>query len=429
MKMISLDSLSKEYKLGQLTGLKDSLQNVLQKLRGGPTLERQRFLAINDISMSINKGEVVGIIGQNGAGKSTLLKLISGITIPTSGEIKIGGSIAPLIEVGAGLNPELTGRENIFLNAAILGVSKKIIREKIDDIVEFSELSEFIDTPLKRYSSGMQVRLGFSIATSLEADILIVDEVLAVGDLAFQRKCFDRIEQMLRGDEKTVLIVSHNIRQIARLCDRAILLDHGEVIADGPSAEICNLFYERSNEKVLSQKSGGEYSNSSVRSSGELELDEVEILDENNRPTDNVNSGDDLLVRIRFKLNRSFTKPEITIGTHTTDFVYLTSSSTAAFAERPDFEAGVHEVRYIIKDFPFVPGVYCIRFMMHDEFGRGIFLGETLKVFAVRPTGREQVEENAKNRIVNVNSEWLLSGNKFSYSQSRPGCILTEPVR
>jgi ABC-type polysaccharide/polyol phosphate transport system ATPase subunit len=157
---------------------------------------------------------------------------LASISKPTKGEVIVRGSVAPLIEVGAGVNPELTGRENIYLNGAILGIPKKIIRQKLDEIIDFSELEQFIDTPVKRYSSGMTVKLGFSIATSMDANILIIDEVLAVGDLAFQRKCFDKMEDLIIRQGKTVLLVSHNIRQIERICKRVILLDHGKVLAD-----------------------------------------------------------------------------------------------------------------------------------------------------------------------------------------------------
>ena len=191
------------------------------------------FKALDDVSFTVEEGEVVGIIGHNGAGKSTLLKLLSRITVPTSGRVAVKGKVAPLIEVGAGLIGEMTGRENIYLNGAILGMSQRELRKKFDEIVAFAELERFIDTPLKRYSSGMQVRLGFAVATSVEADVLIVDEVLAVGDMAFQRKCFDRMERLIKGMGKTVLLVSHNIRQVERMSTRAMLLSGGRIAAMG----------------------------------------------------------------------------------------------------------------------------------------------------------------------------------------------------
>ena len=223
MEIIQVEHLCKEFKLGQRNGFKQNIQNVLNRMRGVKQFENNKFKALNDVSFSIEKGEVVGIIGQNGAGKSTLLKLLSGISTPTKGKIMVNGSIAPLIEVGSGLHPELTGRENIILNSSIYRISKKIIMEKMDEIINFAELEEFIDTPVKRYSSGMRIRLGFSIATSIETDILILDEVLAVGDIAFQRRSFDRMEELIKNKEKTVILVSHNIRQVVRICNKVLL--------------------------------------------------------------------------------------------------------------------------------------------------------------------------------------------------------------
>ena len=212
MPIIQLNHVSKDYRLGTLTSLKDSVRNTVRRLRGQPVKKRAAFRALDDMDFSIEQGEVVGIIGNNGAGKSTLLKLLAKVTTPTAGHVAVNGKVAPLIEVGAGLVPDLTGRENVFLNATILGISRADIAARFDEIVAFSELESFIDTPIKRYSSGMKIRLAFAIATSVEAEILIIDEVLAVGDLAFQRKCFERMEDLIKGRGNTVLIVSHNIR-------------------------------------------------------------------------------------------------------------------------------------------------------------------------------------------------------------------------
>ena len=251
MPIIEVNHVTKEYRLGQLQSLRQAGLNALSRLRGRPVQARKPFKALDDVGFSIEQGEVVGIIGHNGAGKSTILKLLANISKPTSGSIQVKGKVAPLIEVGAGLVLELTGRENIYLNGAILGISKAEITRKFDDIVAFAELEEFIDTPIKRYSSGMQVRLGFSVATSVESDILIVDEVLAVGDLAFQRKCFDRMEDLIKNQGRTVLLVSHNIRQIERLCSRAIFLAHGQIRQDGPPGIVCPAFYDAMNTQIL----------------------------------------------------------------------------------------------------------------------------------------------------------------------------------
>lgn len=204
----------------------------------------EEFWALQDISFSVKKGEIFGIIGLNGAGKSTLLKVIAGVLKPTKGNVHINGSIAPLIELGAGFDMELSARENVFLNGAILGYSKHFIESKFDEIVEFSELHEFIDVPLKNYSTGMIARLGFSIATLVKPDILIVDEILSVGDFKFQDKCNDRINNMVRSGT-TVVMVSHAIDQIKNICTNVLWMEHGRIVDIGYANEICRSF-ERS---------------------------------------------------------------------------------------------------------------------------------------------------------------------------------------
>lgn len=206
------------------------------------TLKRQLsfedFVAVNDVSFDVKRGEVVGLIGLNGSGKSTTLKIISGILKPSSGSVVIRGKISPLIELGAGFDFDLTARENVFLNGAVLGYSKKEMLEKMDEIIEFSELHDFMDTPIKNFSSGMVARLAFAIATQIDPEILIVDEILGVGDFLFQQKCEQRINKMMSGGT-TVVIVSHSIEQIERLCDRVVWLDHGKVVMIGDTPEVC----------------------------------------------------------------------------------------------------------------------------------------------------------------------------------------------
>ena len=190
------------------------------------------------MDFDIRAGEVVGIIGRNGAGKSTLLKILSRITWPTTGEIDIHGRVSSLLEVGTGFHPELTGRENIFLNGSILGMSRREIKQKFDEIVDFAEVEKFLDTPVKRYSSGMYVRLAFAVAANLDPEILIVDEVLAVGDAQFQKKCLGKMQDVARHSGRTILFVSHNMNAVLQLCERAILLHQGQVLMDGPAAEV-----------------------------------------------------------------------------------------------------------------------------------------------------------------------------------------------
>ena len=249
---IAVEGLSKRYRLAHENGRGDGLRHRLERAFRNPwqflaTLPASSkthsddFWALRDISFDIAQGEVVGIIGRNGAGKSTLLKILSRITEPTSGTIRLKGRVASLLEVGTGFHPELTGRENIFLNGAILGMARAEIKSKFDDIVAFSEVEKFLDTPVKRYSSGMYVRLAFAVAAHLEPEILIVDEVLAVGDSAFQQKCLGKMAEVARSG-RTILFVSHNAAAVQQLCTRAILLASGQIANDGAPEEIIRFY-------------------------------------------------------------------------------------------------------------------------------------------------------------------------------------------
>lgn len=238
--VIKTENLTKEYKLGVIGSgtLRHDLQSWYARIRGreNPNLkigatqftDSDRFLALDSLNLEVNRGERLGIIGSNGAGKSTFLKLLSRVTAPTDGEIKFRGRIASMLEVGTGFHPELTGRENIYLNGAILGMSKAEITSKIDKIIEFSECEKFIDTPVKRYSSGMFVKLAFAVAAHLDAEILIMDEVLAVGDAKFQKKCINKMREIALSEDRTVLYVSHNMNTIRQLCSRCIVLEQGK---------------------------------------------------------------------------------------------------------------------------------------------------------------------------------------------------------
>lgn len=263
--IIKVDHVSKEYRLGAIGGgtLKGDLQSAWARLRGkedpngkigqGMHTGNDRFLALDDVSFEVKNGEALGIIGHNGAGKSTLLKLLSRVTGPTSGTICYNGRIASMLEVGTGFHPELTGRENVYLNGAILGMTKAEIDRKFDQIVEFAEMEKFIDTPVKRYSSGMYVKLAFAVAAHLDSEIMVMDEVLAVGDMKFQQKCLGKMGDAASQDGRTVLYVSHNMNTIRQLCTRCIVLDHGKVIFDGDVEEAINLYLQRSDtSRVLS---------------------------------------------------------------------------------------------------------------------------------------------------------------------------------
>ncbi|HLO83230.1 MAG TPA: polysaccharide ABC transporter ATP-binding protein [Chitinophagaceae bacterium] len=253
---IRVEGLSKLYRLGEISSgtIHQDFQRWLARVRGqedpyheiGADYEYSRGFswALNDVSFELQKGEILGVIGKNGAGKSTLLKILSKITRPTKGHVYLDGRVASLLEIGTGFHPEMTGRENIFMNGAILGMKRHEIKSKFDEIVEFSGIGKYIDTPVKRYSSGMYMRLGFSVTAFLEPEILIIDEVLAVGDIEFQSKCLGRINEVSKNDGRTVLFVSHNMDAIRSLCTQSILLDKGKLVKAGETEEVLREYSE-----------------------------------------------------------------------------------------------------------------------------------------------------------------------------------------
>ena len=261
---IRVTGLAKEYWIGArdepYKTLRESIVKAVQapihRLRGRPPEKRKRFLALDNINLSVDQGEVVGVIGRNGAGKSTLLKILSRITPPTKGRIELVGRVGSLLEVGTGFHPELTGRENIFLNGAILGMRRIEIAQRLDEIVAFAEVGEFLDTPIKRYSSGMHVRLAFAVAAHLHPEILLVDEVLAVGDNAFQRKCLGKVDEIAQSG-RAVIFVSHQMSQIRRLCSRVVWLQDGRLEAEGRTTEIVNRYESHIAERNAAETDSG----------------------------------------------------------------------------------------------------------------------------------------------------------------------------
>lgn len=243
--MIKVNNVSMKFNLGieKNFSLKQFFIDVLSPKKRKDKKQKSEFWALSDVNFEVAKGEVVGFVGSNGAGKSTLLKVIAGVMKPTKGNVEIGGNICPMIELGAGFDMDLTARENIFLNGAVLGYTKQFIEQKFDEIVAFSELQDFLDVPVRNFSSGMVARLAFSIATIVDPEILIVDEILSVGDIAFQQKSENKMRSMIGGGT-TVLFVSHSVNQIKSLCDRVVWLDHGKIKKIGPAKEICEEYEE-----------------------------------------------------------------------------------------------------------------------------------------------------------------------------------------
>lgn len=403
MAIIEVNHLTKEYRLGALTNVKESSLNLLRRIGGRKVHRRSNFKALDDVNFTIEEGEVIGIIGPNGAGKSTLLKHLANISKPTFGTVKVRGKVAPLIEVGAGVNPELTGRENIFLNGAILGIPKKIIRQKLDSIIDFSELEEFIDTPVKRYSSGMTVKLGFSIATSMDAEILIVDEVLAVGDLAFQRKCFDRMEDMIKRQNKTVLVVSHNLRQIEKLCSKVMLLKQGQIEVFDKPKKVCDIFYRQSDElivKKLGQKGRANTENE------EMKLISLELTVDGKR-AEKIKYLDDVVINIKYQIKKPLPLAVFGVGVHTTDFVNLSTHHSNEELEPKDLSPGIYHLKCRINQFPFLPGAYSIRAgMSSGRLNRLVFYAENLFNFQVLAI--EEDKEDLRQGFVAMNTQWQL---------------------
>ncbi len=314
--IIEVNNLGKKYKISTTeregyVALRDVLANFVKSF--GNVLKKSsrdileetnsnEFLALNDVNFHVEAGEVLGIIGRNGAGKSTLLKILSQITPPTTGEIKLRGRVGSLLEVGTGFHPELSGRENVFLNGAILGMRKKEIEEKFDEIVEFAGIEKFLDLPVKRYSSGMYVRLAFAVAAHLEPDILIIDEVLAVGDSEFQKKCLVKMNQITKNEGRTVLFVSHSMEAVKKLCTRCVVLDKGTVVFDGNTEEAIEIYNSIGINKQIKINSG-EYG-LKRRGSGTLSFTNIEILDKKNQEKNIFHMGEKVKFKMSYKINQ-----------------------------------------------------------------------------------------------------------------------------
>jgi lipopolysaccharide transport system ATP-binding protein len=303
--------LSKHYELGKeikipagiFPRLKYYLLSPFQWLLGQitPSKNKDLFWALNDVSFEIKKGEIVGFIGHNGAGKSTLLKLLSRITDPSSGYAEVNGSLASLLEVGTGMHPELTGRENIYMNGTILGMSKKQVSDAFNDIVQFSGVERFLDTPVKRYSSGMKVRLGFAIAAHLSPDILIVDEVLSVGDASFREKCLNKMNEV-SSQGRTVLFVSHNLAALSNLCSRAYLMQGGQIIQEGKPEEIISSYMSKS----VSQGTKSLLEINSRKGEGIIRFEDINFNDVSYWKAPTIATGEKCVIALKMKVNESF---------------------------------------------------------------------------------------------------------------------------
>lgn len=345
MAIVEFDNVRKAYRFHGRGSLRDVIPEVLGRVvgrdgRGGKDL----LWALDGVSFEVEKGETLGLIGPNGAGKTTILKLLARVTRPTSGHIAVRGRISALIELGAGFHPDLTGRENVYLNAAILGLRRKEIEEKFDSIVEFAGLGRFIDMPVKRYSSGMYVRLGFSVAAHVDPDVLLIDEVLAVGDYMFKDRCVQRIKRF-REAGKTMVIVSHNKEMIQKLCNKAVLLHKGRVIYQGDTQKALDLYHTDFAGEMLRAERGGARGTGSDR---EMEIIRVELLDDNGELRNSFVTAEPMIIRIHFRANAAVADP-VFYSRVCRGYEELHGTNTSRFDIHGEFapgDVGVAEVRY-----------------------------------------------------------------------------------
>ncbi len=359
MTAIRLDHVSKRYRAGRSRTVVDVIASAVERLRGRErdvygTARRQiraTVFALSDVSLDVAEGTGLGIIGPNGAGKTTLLKLISRVTWPTSGRVQVAGHVVSLIELGAGFHPELTGRENVYLGGGLFGLTRREIDRRFDEIVQFAEVEPLIDTPMKRYSSGLYARLGFSLAIHSCPDIVLVDEVLAVGDAAFRRRALERLRQLI-AEGKTVLFISHDLWNVRRLCDRIVWMDEGRVRASGAAAEIADRYMA----EVNGTHRGG---------TGEIRFTDVAIVDRRGRPIALVDEGEELVVRARYQASSRVASPIFQVAIVDVETGLTVATATSSSSDRPVLES-TGAVDCIFESLPLRPRPYVLRMTITD---------------------------------------------------------------
>lgn len=389
---IKIEDLSKQYRIGAREAHKtfretivDSAAAPFRRLKNiGRSIPKEEILwALRDVSFEVKQGEVLGIIGRNGAGKTTLLKIFSRITEPTKGKVILNGRVASLLEVGTGFHQELTGKENIYLNGAILGMNRHEISRKLDEIVAFAEVEKFLDTPVKRYSSGMYMRLAFAVAAHLEPEILLVDEVLAVGDAAFQKKCLGKMGDVAK-EGRTVMFVSHNMGAITRLCRRSLWLDKGVIVSDGPSDKVVNQYQSQYLTACAEWKR-----HDPEQASEEFAFLDITVRDSKNRPTALFNGDESISVGIHYVVNRPLSGCQIGSRIYNTDgLVILTTTDTDnnGMSARPK-EPGYYHTSFTIPGNFLAPGTYSLLVASHLP-GRNVYeVIEQSVVFEIAPSG------------------------------------------
>lgn len=352
---ISVEHLSKRFRL-----FHNRNQTLKQSLLNRRRATYEEFWALRDVSFEVARGQTFGIVGQNGSGKSTMLKCLTSILTPDEGSVAVRGSVSALLELGAGFHPELSGRENVFLNAAILGVPRRQIQERFDDIVEFSGLEQFIDSPVKNYSSGMFVRLGFAVAVNVDPDVLIIDEVLAVGDSEFQAKCNDKIAEF-RERGKTIVLVTHSMSDVVRICQRAAWLDHGHLAMIGDPYDIVDAYSGAARSSRAVQGQDG-----SRWGSGEATVTSVEVLDAAEAPVDVCVTGAPHVFRLHLDSNQPVPHPDLTLSIVDQNGVLVTSVNTVANGFEIPVVNGPTSVDFVIDALPLLGGTYEVSVEVFD---------------------------------------------------------------
>jgi ABC-type polysaccharide/polyol phosphate transport system ATPase subunit len=365
MPALEFEHVSKRYNLTGSASLRElitGLPRALMPAKNGGA--EKYFYALADVSFAVKPGEVLGIIGHNGAGKTTTLKLLSRVIRPTSGNIRVSGRMSALIELGAGFHPDLTGRENVYLNGAILGMSKGEIARKFDSIVAFSEMERFLDMPVKRYSSGMYVRLGFAVAIHVNPEVLLVDEVLAVGDMAFQRKCLDKIRD-IRAGGATVVFISHHMRTVESLCDRALWLERGRVRALGELKPIVAAYTDAMNRSFAD---GQVHAGSPERrGTGEVIFTKVALAGPHGRETDTFRMGEPLTVEMHYRARQRVTAPSFDIAIYADNGARVCTATTRYSGVTPTALEGEGVVRAVFDNLPLTPGGYSVTVAIFDH--------------------------------------------------------------
>lgn len=377
--LVEFAGVSKQYQIGlSHRSLRGALGSIPKRLFSRKKQPTNLIWALKDASFTMDRGESLGLIGHNGAGKTTILKLLSGITKPTQGEIHIHGRLGSLIELGAGFHPEMTGRENVYLNGVILGMSRKEIRQRFDSIVEFSGIEQFIDTPVKRYSSGMYVRLAFAVAAHIEPAVLLVDEVLAVGDFNFRAKCYRHIAK-LRQNGTSIILVSHDVQAIRDVCERAILVWRGKLIDDGNPEDIIPRYLKRmrsstdadNGEKNQVFETGISVGLPASRGSAGATIEHVSVIDLAGQAIEVIESGGGVAIELTFSLKRELEKPIIRIDFYKSGDL-ATGFSTGNLNYRPEFTIGLNYLRLDIPHLTLPSGSYSISVAIVDTLAYNI---------------------------------------------------------